>query len=57
MGLSVWLLRELREISLRTVAGAKYGGGFGEAARFALAVFLELAEKSATRRLPMCLDF
>jgi hypothetical protein len=57
VGLSVWLLRELREISLRTVAGAKYGGGFGEAARFALAVFLELAEKSATRRLPMCLDF
>jgi hypothetical protein len=57
IGSSFWLLRELREISMRTVAGAKYGGEFGEAARFALAVFLELAEKSATRRLPMCLDF
>jgi hypothetical protein len=56
IGSSVWLLRELREINRCTDAGTKYSGEFGEAARFGLAVFIESAEKSVTRRLPMRLD-
>jgi hypothetical protein len=56
IGSSVWLYRELCEISVRTNAGAKFGGEFGEAARFGLAVFLLQAKRSATHRLPMCLE-
>jgi hypothetical protein len=57
IGSSVRLLGELREIDRRTGGGASQRGSFGEAARCGLAIFLDLAEKSTTQRLPMCFHY
>jgi hypothetical protein len=69
MGSSVRLLADLRAVNDASYAGsgpdlsrwrtdgAEYGGPFDDAARFGLAVFLELAERSVEERLPMRLDY
>jgi hypothetical protein len=69
MGSSVRLLADLRAVNEATYRGspselaqwrregAEHGGPFDEAARFGLAVFLELAASSVEERLPMRLDY
>lgn len=69
IGSSVGLVSQLRELNERTYRGtadelsrwrhkgAEADGPFDDSARFGLAVFLELAEKSVSDRLPMRLDY
>jgi hypothetical protein len=69
IGSSVKLLAELRDLNARTFRGsaadlerwlqdgAEPQGPFDDSARFGLALFLDLAEKSVTHRLPMKLDY
>jgi hypothetical protein len=70
MGSSQTLLSALTDLHARTFRGGArdlsrwreegpgpMGGPLEQAARFGLAVFLELAEKSVTYRLPMLLDY
>jgi hypothetical protein len=66
---SIALLRELRALNDRTYGGstedvarwrqdgAEPEGPFDDAARFGLAVFLELTQKSVEEQLPMRLDY
>jgi hypothetical protein len=55
IGSSIRLLAELRDIEGRVDAAAP--GGSDDGARYGLAVFLKLAERSAAQRLPMRLDY
>ena len=69
IGSSSTLLSHLRDLNEQTFKGSdeeqeswrregvEPEGEFDDAARFGLAVFLELAEKSVTDRLPMKLDY
>ena len=69
VGSSVRLLAELRALNERTYRGsaddlarwrkegAEADGPFNNAARFGLAVFVDLAEKSVREHLPMALDY
>jgi hypothetical protein len=55
IGSSVRLLAELRDVEGRIDAAAPDGSDDG--ARYGLAVFLKLAERSVAQRLPMRLDY
>ena len=69
VGSSMQLLAELQELNGRTWAAdsetirkwreeeTEYGAGLETTARFAFAVFWELANESVHRRLPMKLDY
>lgn len=69
VGSSIRLLAELNDLNRRTwnadeeirrqwrYDGAEYGAPLEISARFALAIFLDLAAESVRRRLPMKLDY